>query len=86
MHEGCSKANISHQTEVRALRILERALASDYVLQGTCLRGRAAAAVYIASIVGGEPATQKELREAFGVTEVTMRKVRQRIELAIPAI
>lgn len=77
--EGCRQLNINPKIQWDASRLLERASLHDTRIQGMCLRGRAAAAVYVASIINGEPRTQKEIHGAFSVTEVTVRNVYKRI-------
>jgi transcription initiation factor TFIIB len=43
------------------------------IIAGKDPQGMAAAAIYIACVIEGEKKTQKEIAEAAGVTEVTVR-------------
>lgn len=67
-----SKLKITHVAESRAREILreadERGLTS-----GRSPAGVSAAVLYLGSRAAGEPRTQKEVAEAAGVTEVTVR-------------
>ena len=67
-----SKAGLSEKTKSRALVILKRAEEGG-ISAGKDTMGLAAAALYVACILEGEDKTQKDLAEAAGVTEVTIR-------------
>lgn len=67
-----SKAGLSVKTERRAIEILRRAEESK-VTAGKDPMGLAAAALYVACVLEGENKTQKDVAEAAGVTEVTIR-------------
>ena len=67
-----SKAGLSEKTKKRALVILKRAEESGISADKEPV-GLAAAALYVACILEGEDKTQKDLAEAAGVTEVTIR-------------
>jgi hypothetical protein len=67
-----SKAGLSEKTKGRALVILRRAEETG-ISTGKDPMGLAAAALYVACILEGEDKTQKDLAEAAGVTEVTIR-------------
>ena len=68
-----SKAGLSAKTQRRALVILKRAEESGISADKEPM-SLAAAALYVACILEGEDKTQKDLAEAAGVTEVTIRK------------
>jgi transcription initiation factor TFIIB len=63
---------ISGKTQGRAIRILQEAK-KKRVAAGKDPMGLAAAALYIASLQNDEKKTQKDVAEAAGVTEVTVR-------------
>lgn len=67
-----SKAGLSEKTKERALKILKRAEDTG-ISPGKDPESLAAAALYAACILEGEDKTQKDLAEAAGVTEVTIR-------------
>ena len=67
-----SKAGLSEQMSRRALVILKRAEESGISADKDPM-GLAAAALYVACIFEGEDKTQKDLAEAAGVTEGTIR-------------
>ena len=68
----CSILNLSQSVETSASRILVRAEEID-LTAGRGPTGIAAASVYLASIIEGEERTQREVSDAAGVTEVTIR-------------
>lgn len=63
---------LSDKTQVRAIHILKKAKEGD-VISGKGPTGVAAAALYIAAVLNGERKTQREIADAVGVTEVTIR-------------
>ena len=67
-----SKAGLSEKTKRSALLILKKA---EYTRTsaGKDPMGLAAAALYVACVMEGENKTQKDVAEAAGVTEVTIR-------------
>ena len=67
-----SKAGLSEKTKRRALLILKKAEAARNTA-GKDPMGLAAAALYVACVLEGESKTQKDVAEAAGVTEVTIR-------------
>jgi transcription initiation factor TFIIB len=68
----CSGLTLKGEVQSRCIEILR--LASERELtSGRGPTGVAAAAIYIASILGGERRTQREVAEVAGVTEVTIR-------------
>ncbi|MCX8191766.1 MAG: transcription initiation factor IIB [Nitrososphaerales archaeon] len=67
-----SKAGLSEKTKRRALEILKKAMESR-ISAGKDPMGLAAAALYVACVLEGENKTQKDVAEAAGVTEVTIR-------------
>ena len=66
------KTGISGQTQGLAVKILNKAKASR-AAAGKDPMGLAAAALYIACLQSNEKKTQKDIAEAAGVTEVTVR-------------
>ncbi len=64
--------NLSERVQVRAAEILDEAGTFD-VTSGKGPIGVAAAALYIAAVLEGEKKTQREVADAIGVTEVTIR-------------
>jgi len=67
-----SKAGLSETTKRSALAILHKAEATR-TSAGKDPMGLAAAALYVACVMEGESKTQKDVAEAAGVTEVTIR-------------
>ena len=67
-----SKAGLAEKTKRRALEILKRAKETR-ISAGKDPMGLAAAALYVACTLEGEDKTQKDVAEAAGVTEVTIR-------------
>ena len=67
-----SKAGLSEKTKRSALVILHKAEATR-TSAGKDPMGLAAAALYVACVMQGESKTQKDVAEAAGVTEVTIR-------------
>ncbi len=66
------KTGITGQTQGKAIKILRDAR-RNRAAAGKDPMGLAAAALYIACLMGGEKKTQKDIAEAAGVTEVTVR-------------
>jgi transcription initiation factor TFIIB len=67
-----SRAALTEKTKRRALEILKRA-EETHTSAGKDPMGLAAAALYVASVLENENKTQKDVAEAAGVTEVTIR-------------
>ena len=67
-----SKAGLSEKTKRRALLILKDA-AEIEISAGKDPMGLAAAALYLSCVMNGENKTQKDVAQAAGVTEVTIR-------------
>jgi len=67
-----SKIGVSEKTQQRAVTVIKEA-EKKRVVSGKDPMGMAAAALYIACVLEGEKKTQKDLAEAAGVTEVTVR-------------
>lgn len=67
-----SRAGLSEKTKRRAIQILKMAIESQ-TSAGKDPMGLAAAALYVACVKEGENKTQKDVAEAAGVTEVTIR-------------
>jgi transcription initiation factor TFIIB len=68
----CAKLNLKRPVEERAREIVNRAL-EKHITSGRGPTGIAASAIYIAAILCGDRKTQKDVSEATGVTEVTLR-------------
>ena len=67
-----SLLNLTEKVQVRAVKILDQATNFD-VTSGKGPIGVASAALYIAAVLEGEKKTQREVADAIGVTEVTIR-------------
>lgn len=67
-----SRLRIQPTTEAQALTFVKEAILRE-VVSGKDPKSVAAAALYIACILKGEPRTQRDVSEATGVTEVTIR-------------
>jgi transcription initiation factor TFIIB len=67
-----SKLGLNEKTQQTAIEILHRA-EEKKAISGKDPMGLAAAAIYIACVIESERKTQKEIAEAAGVTEVTVR-------------
>jgi transcription initiation factor TFIIB len=67
-----SKININEKTQQTAIKLLHSAV-ENKLIAGKDPQGMAAAAIYIACVLEGEKKTQKQIAEAAGVTEVTVR-------------
>ena len=68
----CAKLKLKKHVAERAREIIKEALERD-ITSGRGPTGIAASAIYIAAILCGERKTQKDVAEATGVTEVTLR-------------
>ena len=69
-----SKAGLSERTKRKALEILKKAEEGKKISAGKYQMGLAAAALYVACVMNGEnKKTQKDVAEAAGVTDVTLR-------------
>ncbi|NOZ81529.1 MAG: transcription initiation factor IIB [Candidatus Micrarchaeota archaeon] len=67
-----SMLGLSDEVQAKAISILRKARKND-VTSGKGPTGVAAAALYIAAVLSGERKTQREIADAVGVTEVTIR-------------
>ncbi|HWG91732.1 MAG TPA: transcription initiation factor IIB [Candidatus Thermoplasmatota archaeon] len=67
-----SRLKLANETELQAMDLVRRAVEAE-VTSGKDPKSVAAGAIYIASVLSGEPRTQKDVSEASGVTEVTIR-------------
>ncbi|HLD41511.1 MAG TPA: TFIIB-type zinc ribbon-containing protein [archaeon] len=67
-----SLLGLSEKVQVKAVKILDEASQYD-VTSGKGPIGVASAALYIAAVLEGEKKTQREVADAIGVTEVTIR-------------
>lgn len=72
MTKIASRAKVSEKTQRRALQILFRA-GQARISAGKDPMGLAASALYVACTLEGEDITQRDVAEAAGVTEVTIR-------------
>jgi transcription initiation factor TFIIB len=68
----CAKLNLEKAVEDKARAIINEALRRD-ITSGRGPTGIAASAIYIAAILCDDRKTQKDVAEATGVTEVTLR-------------
>lgn len=68
----CAKLNLEKPIEEQARKIIKEALEKD-ITSGRGPTGIAASAIYIAAILCDDRKTQKDVAEATGVTEVTLR-------------
>jgi transcription initiation factor TFIIB len=77
-----SMLKLKDSTQVLASKILKKAIKKDVISgKGPC--GCAAAAIYIASVLNNERKTQREIADAVGVTEVTIRNRYKEIAQAL---
>ncbi|MGD8546056.1 MAG: transcription initiation factor IIB [Candidatus Bathyarchaeota archaeon] len=80
-------AGISGETQGRAIEILREAKKRRFTA-GKDPKGLVAAVLYIASLQNDEKKTQKDIAEAAGVTEVTVRNryktLKRQLNLAVP--
>ena len=67
-----SLLGLTEKVQVKAVKILDEASEHD-VTSGKGPIGVASAALYIAAVLEGEKKTQREVADAIGVTEVTIR-------------
>jgi len=67
-----SKVGLSQKTQNTAIQLLQEASKRNAIV-GKGPMGMAAATLYIAAAMNGETITQREVAEAAGVTEVTIR-------------
>ncbi|MFQ5940995.1 MAG: transcription initiation factor IIB family protein [Nitrososphaerales archaeon] len=76
-----SRAGVSEKAKRKALEILKKAEKTK-IIAGKAPMSVAATALYIACVMNGEDKTQKEVAEAAGVTEVTLRNRYQGLKMA----
>lgn len=74
----CNKLNLDMDVQRKSKEILEKVERAE-LASGVAPSGVAAATIYIASSVCGQPCTQKDVAEVAGVTEVTIRNRYKRI-------
>jgi transcription initiation factor TFIIB len=67
-----SMLGLTDKVQAQAIRFLKKAKKNE-VTSGKGPTGVAAAALYIAAVLNGEKRTQREIADAIGVTEVTIR-------------
>jgi transcription initiation factor TFIIB len=77
-----SKAELSEKTKREATRILKTA-EENKISAGKDPMGLAAAALYVACVTNGENKTQRDVAEAAGVTEVTIRNRYKGLKVAL---
>jgi transcription initiation factor TFIIB len=77
-----SKAELSEKTKREAARILKTA-EENKISAGKDPMGLAAAALYVACVTNGENKTQRDVAEAAGVTEVTIRNRYKGLKIAL---
>lgn len=77
-----SKIGVGEKTKRKALEILKRA-DEVRISAGKDPMGMAAAALYLSCISNGENITQKEVAEAAGVTEVTIRNRYKGVKISL---
>ena len=77
-----SRAQVSEKTQRKALEILIRAEKAR-ISAGKDPMGLAASALYVACALEGEQITQRDVAEAAGVTEVTIRNRYKGLRLAL---
>ncbi|HYR04386.1 MAG TPA: TFIIB-type zinc ribbon-containing protein [Nitrososphaerales archaeon] len=82
MSKIASRANVSGKTQRRAREILARAEQAR-ISAGKDPMGIAASALYVACILEGENMTQRDIADAAGVTEVTIRNRYKGLRLAL---
>lgn len=68
----CSMLGLSDKVQAKSIDILHKAKKYD-ITSGKGPTGVAAAAIYVATVLGGEKRTQREVADIVGVTEVTIR-------------
>jgi len=74
----CERLGLSHATVKRAIQVVERARELKPVERTETI---AAAAVYIAALLCGEPRLQKDMAPAAGASEASLRKASRELEL-----
>jgi transcription initiation factor TFIIB len=79
-----SKAGIQEKTKRKALEILRRAIETNGSA-GKDPMGLAASALYVACVIENDNKTQKDVAEAAGVTEVTIRNRCKGLKAALNA-
>jgi transcription initiation factor TFIIB len=77
-----SKAGLSEKTKRKATKILQNA-EEQKISAGKDPMGLAAAALYVACVTNGENKTQRDVAEAAGVTEVTIRNRYKGLKVAL---
>ncbi len=77
-----SKAELSEKTKREAVKILKTA-EENKISAGKDPMGLAAAALYVACVTNGENKTQRDVAEAAGVTEVTIRNRYKGLKIAL---
>ncbi len=87
IHQFVEKLKLDKRVEMKSHEIVRLALESGEI-GGKGPTGIAAAAVYIAALLNGQPKTQKEIAKVAGVTEVTIRnrykEIVEALKLDIP--
>ena len=85
----CSELGVSPTTRERAIEILNDDKGIE-ATKGWGPIGTAAAAIYIAAIVGGEYRTEREIAKVMGTTEITIRNrykdLEKRLDIKIDVV
>ncbi len=74
----CNRLRLGMDVQRKSMEILEEVEQAE-LASGVAPSGVAAAVIYIASAICGQPCTQKDVAEVSGVTEVTIRNRYKRI-------
>jgi len=79
---------LSGKVQEKAIQLMKKAT-KKHLISGRGPTGLAAAAVYTASVLCGEQRTQKEVADAAGITEVTIRnrykELKRELSIRVPA-
>ena len=78
----CERLGLSHATAKRAVQIVERAREMG-LAQMKRPETIAAAAVYLAALLCGDPRPQRTVAEAAGASEVALRNASRELELRL---
>ncbi|MCD6203099.1 MAG: hypothetical protein J7I99_01900 [Methanophagales archaeon] len=76
----CSELGLSPAIREKAIEIIKRDKGVEIATKGWGPIGTAAAAIYIAAIMGGEYRTEKDIAHVMGTTEITIRNRYKELE------
>ena len=76
----CSELGLSPAIREKAIEIIKRDKGVEITTKGWGPIGTAAAAIYIAAIMGGEYRTEKDIAHVMGTTEITIRNRYKELE------